>query len=102
MKKLNARIYKVTEKDNSIGVTSWDLLTVDGESPKETVYFMKNDDMPSYTSQTFIVDAVDNEEWEELNETPDLSEFDIDASVFDTAGEDYQEIRELLKNISND
>lgn len=94
-------VYRVTEEDHSHGPTSWDLLTVDGETPNNTAYFMLDGDMPSHSSQDYIANAVENKEWKEMSleeSGNELTDFDIDISVFDSS-EGHEDIKRELKAV---
>lgn len=83
------------------GNAIFDLLTVDGETPDCTVYFMCKGDAPSSGEQDIISERVETGEYEMISfEDTDyeLSNFDIDLNIFDTSGEGYREIVKKLKN----
>lgn len=92
-------IFRIKTSDIIGNEAAWDLLTVDGETPNETIYFMCQGDTPSSDASDAINRAIEAEEWEmgtleQFEHT--LSDFQIDASVFETAGEGYAVIRERL------
>jgi len=98
--KFTPKVFTISNPNDLSGPTTWDLLTVDGEDPRNTVYFMKKGDAPSSKAAGYIESAIENEEWEECDLEDSgcsLKDFDIDVSIFDTAGEGYAEIRKELK-----
>lgn len=94
-------VYRVVTNGIDGNTYTWDLLTVDGETPNNTVYFMLKDDSPSFSQSDAIVEAIEDEDWEEIDfeSNYDLSDFSIDKSIFDTAGEGYEDIRKELENL---
>ncbi len=97
--KFNPKVFTVSF-EGSHGLESWDLLTVDGETPANSVYFMLENDMPSIWSQDKISEAIENEDYVIYNlENTDykLTDFEFDASIFDTTGEGYTEIKQIIK-----
>src|SRR5690606_4673158 len=94
----NPAIYRI-KTESATGTTSWDLLTVDGSNPKETIYFMLKNDLPSHNDSDAICAAIDSEEWEvlEMGESGTvIDDYCIDISVFESAGEAYEVIKDSL------
>ncbi|MBA4852083.1 hypothetical protein [Emticicia sp. BO119] len=80
---------------------TWNLLTLDGSDPNETVYFFHKDDAPSDAQSSQIAQAVEDENWEETYfiESSDILDYSIDKSIFETAGEAYSEINDELAQL---
>lgn len=81
------------------GITTWNLLTLEGEDPLETVFFHLKGDKPSWSDQDSINENLKNGDFEKnAIENTDfrLEDFDIDISIFETAGEGYQDIKNSL------
>lgn len=99
--KFNPQIFTVTTNSGS-NTCTWDLLTLDGESPSDTVYFMHKDDAPSHNQQNEIIEAVENQDWtiNSIDES-EIENYDIDVSIFDTAGDGYAEIKEKIAFLIN-
>lgn len=100
--KFQPKVYRVVTNGNDGNTFTWDLLTLDGETPNNTVYFMLKGDAPSFNQTNAIVSAVENEEWEVMsleNSGNELSDYSIDRNIFETAGEGYSEIRTELQNL---
>lgn len=90
------KIFRVATKDSNNEIV-WDLLTVDGETPNNTIYFMRKGDAPSSQHSDQIVAAIENEEWVVVYEDANPADFDIDLSVFETSGEAYANIALALQ-----
>ena len=103
MKKLSftPKTFTVTTQSGS-NVCTWDLLTLDGETPRETVYFLNKDDAPSSRQSDEINEAIENEEWvvNSIDES-EIENYSINLSIFETAGEAYLEIKEKLAELLN-
>jgi FlaG/FlaF family flagellin (archaellin) len=96
--KFNPQVYRIVT--NGINQTTWDLLTVDGESPRETVYFMINGDSPSSNDSDQIQAAIEDEDWEvlDIDDTDnEIEDWDINIDIFPLS-EEYREIRNSLTN----
>jgi hypothetical protein len=94
----NPTVYRV-QFESIHGLSTWDLLTVDGETPKETVYFMRKGNEPSYTESDKIIEAIENEEWEVIElsiRNFDSKIWEIDANIFETAGKAYSGILKAI------
>lgn len=96
----NPTVYRI-QFESTHGLTTWDLLTVEGETPRDAVYFMKKGDAPSSSDSDRIIEAIDREDWTEIELSvksfnPKL--WDIDTTIFETAGSAYSRIRKALKD----
>lgn len=94
--KFQPKVFIISEAAGHTGPPTWDLLTLDGENPRNTIYFMRKGDAPSHASATCIEQAIENEDWEIKDGEIDLNEFYIDPKIFDTAGDAYAEIRAAI------
>lgn len=103
--KFTPKVFRITNEYGVHGVTTWDILTVDGETPSNTVYFLRNNESTSISEDEFISNAIENGNFEEItlveatgeNEF-DLNFWDIDLKVFEYSPDSYSEIIEALKN----
>ena len=83
----NPIVYTVT-----VNNCSYELLTLDGETPQNTVYFLKKGTgIPSnhVDAVNKIIESGEYEESTSINQS-DVNEYDIDLSVFYASGEDYE------------
>ncbi|TDH24549.1 hypothetical protein EXU57_14500 [Segetibacter sp. 3557_3] len=62
---LNPQIYRITEENAEV-FTYWDLLTLDGNDPSSSPYFLPKDEEPDGASLDWIGQAVKQQAWEEL------------------------------------
>lgn len=98
--KFNPQIFTVTTNSGS-NTCTWDLLTLDGETPLDTVYFMHNDDAPSHNQQNEIVAAVENQDWSiGTIDIEDVLKYNIDLSIFEYQ-DAYSEIVGTIKTLIN-
>lgn len=91
-------VYRV-EFEGFHGISTWDLLTLDGYTPDSTVYFMIKGDHPSSSEVDIILQAINNEDFKiiELDtETFNKDIWEIDIDSFETAGEAYSNILQHL------
>ena len=103
--KFNPQIFAIEIPDNNNTFTV-NLLTVDGETPTDTLYFLDN---PSAISSNLfpVLDAkMESEDWEQMsleNSDLELSDFDIDPEVFNQSGykEVYAELKTALADVDN-
>lgn len=79
---------------------TWDLLTLDGDNPKDTIYFMRKGDCPSSDQFDNINNAIDNEEHEKKHiDIADIVDFDISMEDLRSCGEYYSDIVKQVSNI---
>lgn len=93
------QVFRIATNGTDGNTFVWDLLTIDGESPNNTVYFFLKGDAPSWQQSSKIIEAIDNESWDLItfeNSGMEISDFYIDKSIFETAGEGYSEILKEL------
>jgi predicted nucleic acid-binding protein len=94
----NPTVYRI-QFESMHGLSTWDLLTVEGVTPNETVYFLKKGDAPSASESEKINEAIENEEWEIIQldaEDFEKERWSINTNIFETAGEAYSSILEIL------
>lgn len=103
MKKLqfNPQIFTV-KIDTFHGEVSFDLLTLDGMNPAETIYFFAKGDLPSSNEKNQIDQAVESGNWEVSNISGEemIRNYDIDVTIFD-GNDSYDEIIEELNRLQS-
>ncbi len=62
---LKLQIYRITEENEEV-FTYWDLLTLDGNDPVSSPYFLPKDEEPDGASWDWIRQAIKQQAWEEL------------------------------------
>ena len=83
------------------GTTEWDLLTVDGEDPNNTVYFMRKGDVVSSGEMATFEEMLEKRDWERrLLDESEISDFMIDPSYFEASGFGYTEILAKTKELA--
>jgi rubrerythrin len=84
--------------DGFHGIAKWNLLTINGESPNNTVYFLHKNDKPSSLDVDKILELIEKEEWTEKVVAEDtVLDYSIDKSIFTIEG--YSKIYEKLTNL---
>lgn len=97
--KFNPQVFRVSYEGTN-GLTRWDLLTVDGENPDETIYFLLKGSSPSLGDADIIDNSIIDGNFEILTleqSDNDITDFNIDLSLFDSAPNTYSEIVENLE-----
>ena len=98
--KFEPQIFSVSVNGLSGDSYTYELLTVDGSTPNDTIYFLLKTAAPSSHDSDQINAAIEKADWsvctlEELN--LEIADFDINLSVFECTGGVYDEIVENLK-----
>jgi hypothetical protein len=96
------KVFSVTTTSGA-NPSTWDLLTLDGSAPNETIYFLAKGDSPSFNQQDEIATAIENEDWVEGSITDEdvIINYDIDVTVFDASGAAYGSIVERLNELQS-
>lgn len=99
---LNPQIFTVTI-DTFHGEVSFDLLTIDGEQPNETIYFLAKGDVPSSNEVDQINKKVEDAEWEVSSISDDdmIAKYSIDVTIFDGSGNGYEKIVARLNELQD-
>lgn len=98
----NPQIFTVKTKSGA-NHSTWDLLTLDGETPAETVYFMNKQDGPSADQQIEIAKAIGKRKWEksDISDEDVICNYSIDVTIFDASNGAYDEIVERLNELQD-
>lgn len=78
-------IFRIKTEGADKNEYAWDLLTLDGENPRNTVYFMLKEDAPSYSQLEQIEEAIQKGEWQQMTieqSRNDISDFSLDMHIY--------------------
>lgn len=97
------QVFRVTTESGG-NTFSWDLLTLDGQAPNDTVYFLHKNDAPSYDQGIEIAAAIENEEFEvrSISDEDVILNYSIDITIFDGTGGAYDEIINRLNELQEE
>ena len=90
----NPQIFTVTT-NCGLNQKAWNLLTLEGESPRDTVYFMPKGDSPSFDESDQICELIESEQWQwsgYIKGSELIHKYDIDLTIFDCTGGAYDNI----------